>query len=298
MNDNVNILISSKNRKDKDTTSSVMVKLNDDIYVNDDEELFVNMTSFHTVKSFYACQSGLNDCFNVLFKVGGTTIETHTRYLSQGNYSINTLITEIKTLTNNALFDISYNSKLNKFLFKNLFQPTIDIYIVCINSGIFFGLENNIEYKIEVAGTYSSTFINVSGYTNMIIRISGDIDIQNTISNIQNTNYIQDKILGILSLTDVAPMSVIKYDNIDGGYNFRYRVNNKKIPSFNISIVNENGVIFPQMTDWFMVLKFEKVKIKTDYSAMIFDILKNINFYVMSFYSYFNIPSRINIDDL
>lgn len=298
MNDNVNILISSKNRKDKDTTSLVMVKLNDDIYVNDDEELFVNMTSFHTVKSFYACQSGLNDCFNVLFKVGGTTIETHTRYLSQGNYSINTLITEIKTLTNNALFDISYNSKLNKFLFKNLFQPTIDIYIVCINSGIFFGLENNIEYKIEVAGTYSSTFINVSGYTNMIIRISGDIDIQNTISNIQNTNYIQDKILGILSLTDVAPMSVIKYDNIDGGYNFRYRVNNKKIPSFNISIVNENGVIFPQMTDWFMVLKFEKVKIKTDYSAMIFDILKNINFYVMSFYSYFNIPSRINIDDL
>jgi hypothetical protein len=298
MNENINILISSKNRNDNDTSSSMMVKLQDDIYVNENEELYVNMTNFHSVKSFYACQTGLNDTFKVLFKIDGVIIETHTRVLSAGNYTIYTLMNEIKSLTNNALFDISYNSKLNKYLFKNLFQPTFDIYIVCVNSGIFFGFENNVEYKINTDGTLSSIFINVSGYTTMMIKITGNIDIQNTLSNIQDKDFKQDKILGIFSLTDIPPMGVIRYDNFDSGYNFRYKVNNTKIPTFNINIVNEDGIIFPQMTDWFMNVKFEKIKIKPDYMSFIANYLKDISYYVASLYSYMNIPSRITAEDL
>lgn len=297
MTESKNIFISSQNRNINETTSSVMVKLTDDIFVADDEELYVNMTNFHTVKSFYACQSDLNDEFKIIFKSGGGIFETPPIYISQGNYTIKTLADEIKRLTNTH-FELTYESKLNKFMFKNTFQPDLEVYIYCINCGIFLGFENNVEYKIETTGTLSQTFINVAGYTNMIIRINGDIDIQNTLSNIQGKEYKQDKILGVFSLTDVPPMAVIKYDNFDGGYNFRYKVNNNKIPTFNISIVNENGVEFPQMAEWFINLKFEKIKKNVDYMMFIVNYLKDISFYVASLYSYMNIPSRINFNDL
>lgn len=298
MTENTNILISSQNRAISDKTSSVIVNLSDDIFVNEDEELYVNMTNFHTIKSFYACQTGLNDSFKIIFKNGsGGVYETLPISISQGNYTVKSLAEEIKRLTNTH-FELQYDSKLNKFIFKNTFQPNINVYIYCFNCGIFLGFKNGVEYKIEQTGTLSQNFINVSGYTNMIIRINGDIDIQNTLSNIQSKEFKQDKILGIFSLTDVPPMAVIKYDNFDAGYNFRYKVNNNKIPTFNISIINEDGLEFPDMAEWFMNLRFEKIKKQINYMEFIAKYLKDISYYVASLYAFMNFPSRVQMSDL
>jgi len=291
----MNIIISSKNRISNDTNSSVSVKLDRDIVIQPDEECYVNMTSFNMVKSFYACQSGLNDYFQVFFKTGNDVIETYNRYLSQGNYSVKTLLEEIKAKTV-ALFDITYDSKLNKFMYKN--STFFDVYIKPINAGIFFGFENGTEYKIEPSGTYSSKFVNVSGYTHMIIKMEGEINIDSTISNIYSKTYTIDKVLGIFSLTDVAPMSTIKYDNQDGGANFRYKVLNDKIPKFTIKVVNENGDIFPQFTDWVLSLKFEKIKKTNQQFSHIEEMMTDFNYYVKSLYSYLSIPSRISMQDL
>jgi hypothetical protein len=291
----VNIIISSKNRISSDTNSSVSVKLDTDILIQPDEECYVNMTSFNMVKSFYACQSGLNDYFQVFFKSGDEVIETYNRYLTQGNYSVKTLLEEIKARTV-ALFDITYDSKLNKFLYKN--NTFFEVYIKPINAGIFFGFENGTEYRIESTGTYSSKFVNVSGYTHMIIKLEGEINIDNTISNIYSKTYTIDKVLGIFSLTDVAPMSTIKYDNQDGGMNFRYKILNDKIPKFTIKVVNEDGNIFPQMTDWVLSVKFEKIKKKNKQINDIQEMILDLNYYIKSLYSYLSIPSRISIEDL
>ena len=291
----MNIIISSKNRISNDTNSSVSVKLDRDIVIQPDEECYVNMTSFNMVKSFYACQSGLNDYFQVFFKTGNDVIETYNRYLSQGNYSVKTLLEEIKAKTV-ALFDITYDSKLNKFMYKN--STFFDVYIKPINAGIFFGFENGTEYKIEPSGTYSSKFVNVSGYTHMIIKMEGEINIDSTISNIYSKTYTIDKVLGIFSLTDVAPMSTIKYDNQDGGANFRYKVLNDKIPKFTIKVVNENGDIFPQFTDWVLSLKFEKIKKTNQQFSHIEEMMTDFNYYIKSLYSYLSIPSRISMQDL
>lgn len=291
----VNIIISSKNRIKNDTNSSVSVKLDNDILIQPDEECYVNMTSFNMVKSFYACQSGLNDNFKVFFKSGGSIVQTYDIYLSQGNYSVKTLLEEIKVKCP-ALFDISYDVKLNKYLYKN--NTFFDVYIKPINAGVFLGFENGTEYQILAAGTYSSKFINVAGYTHMIIKMDGEINIDNTISNIYSQTYIIDKVLGIFSLTDVAPMSTIKYDNQDGGVNFRYKIINDKIPKFTIKIVNEDGNIFPQMTEWVLSLKFEKVKKQNKQIAHIEEMMTDLNFYIKSLYSYLSIPSRISMEDL
>ena len=298
MDKTFNVVISSKNKLANDTNSSVSVKLKEDIYVSNDEELTICLQSFNMIKSFYACQNGLNNYFQVILKLPGisTPIETYDRYLSEGNYNVNTLMAEIKLQTNNALFDISYDQKLNKYLYKNLFQPTFEVYIKPITAGIFFGFENGVEYKILPSGTYSSKFINISGYTHLIIKISGDINIENTVSNIYTNDYQFDKILGIIGINDVAPMDSIVYEENSSGM-FKHQIANEKISSFSIQIVNENGVVFPQMTDWLCVLKFEKTK-NVNAFENIESILTDINYYLASMYSYFEIPSRITYNDL
>lgn len=293
MNKTLNLIVSSKNKLANDTNSSVTVKLKEDITINNDEELTICLQQFNMIKSFYACQSGLNDYFQVFFKTGNTIITTYDRYLTQGNYTVKSLLDEIKAQTV-GLFDISYDARLNKFLYKN--NTFYDVYVKPINSGIFFGFENNVEYKILSSGIYSSTFINISGFTHLIIKLNGDINIENTVSNIYKNDYQYDRILGIIGINDVAPMDSIVYEENSAGM-FKHKIANDKISTFSIQIVNENGTVFPQMTDWICVLKFEKKKSRDAFENME-SILTDINYYLASLYSYFQIPSRLTYEDI
>lgn len=93
MNQALNVIISSKNKTANETKSSVVVKLKEYFYVDDDEDLYVCMSTFNMIKAFYACQNGLNNYFQVLFKIANTDIvsETFDRYIPEGNYDVNSL---------------------------------------------------------------------------------------------------------------------------------------------------------------------------------------------------------------
>jgi hypothetical protein len=295
-----NVIISTQHKRPSDTNSSIYVKLLDNIFVNNESEyLDVSLQSFNMIKSFYACQSGLNDYFQVIFRLPGDpyNVEVFDRYISEGNYDVRTFILEIKRLTNNALFDITYNIKLNKFVYKNLFQQVFEVYIKPINAGIFLGFENGIEYKIDVAGTQSSKFINLSGYSQMLIKLEGDVSIENTISNVQSETFEYDRILAILPLQNIAPMDSILYQN-DGANIFKHRIGNTSLPSLTIKIVNENGDEFPQMSNWIMMLKFEQTKKDNTQMALMNQILNDILYYVMRFFAYMQIPSNVSVEDL
>lgn len=300
MNQIYNVIISSKNKHSHDTNSSMMIKLKEDIYVENDEELYVCMSSFNMIKSFYACQKGLNDHFQIIVRLhGSSSDEAIDNYIiPEGNYDVRSLMTEIIKITSGQedLFQISYDLKLNKYKYTNLFRPDFDVFIKPISAGIFLGFENNQEYLISSEGTFSSKFINLSGYTSMIIKIEGDVSVENTISNIDNDEFIYDKVLGILNINDIAPMDSIRYED-NNGCMFRHKINNNKIPSFKIKIVNEDGVEFPQMTDWIMILKFEKVKQNNNMIKME-KLLENINYMFMSIYASMGIPSRITLEDV
>jgi hypothetical protein len=295
----LNVVISSKHKKENETNNSVVVKMIDNIFSNSKEDFYVSLSSFNMIKSFYACQNGLNNHFQVIFRLPNEpiAIETFDRYISEGNYHIKSFIEEIKTITNNGLFDISYDSKLNKFIYKNLFQPTFEVYIKPITAGIFLGFENGTEYKILSPGTHSSKFINLSGYSQMIIKLGGDMSIENTISNITGSIFEYDRILAILPLQDIQPMDSITYQN-EGSSIFKHRINSDVLPSFNIKIVNEDGKEFPNMSEWIMMLKFEQIQKDNSQLTLLNNLLSDIRFYIMSFYSYFQIPSRINVEDL
>lgn len=296
-----NVVISSKNKTSpNDTNSSLLVKLKEDIYTENDEELYVCMSSFNMIKSFYACQAGLNNHFQIITRnITSGDVATDNYYISEGNYDVRTLMQEIIKLTKGIenLFQITYDAKLNKYLYKNLFQPTFNIYIKPITAGIFLGFENGNEYLISSQGTYSSKFINVSGYTTMIIKIQGDVDITNTVSNICHTDYEYDKILGVINISDVSPMDSITYAN-NGDNIFRHKVSSRKIPSFKIQIVNEDCKEFTSMTDWIMILRFEKVRKSDTQITQLNQLMADILYYVMKFYAYLQIPSSITLEDL
>lgn len=299
MDETLNVVVSSKNRLKNDTNSSVTIKLKEDIYVENEEELTVCLQSFTMIKSFYACQNGFNNHFQIITRNPVSQDEAIDNYfISEGNYDIRTLMQEIILLTKGIenLFQITYDARLNKFLYKNLFPATYNIYIKPITAGIFLGFENGVEYMISASGTYSSKFVNISGYTNLIVKLAGDISIENTVSNIYTNDYQFDKILGIISINDVAPMDTIVYED-NGSCMFRHKVGNNKISAFSIQIVNENGVVFPQMTDWICVLKFEKIKNKNSFETIEF-FLGEINYYLASLYNYLQIPSRLTYEDL
>ena len=294
-----NVVISSKNKKIQDTNSKMVIKFEEDLvkFVENDEELYVCMSSFHMIKSFYACQNLLNNEFELIIKSEDDEV-IQTCLISEGNYNIKTLIQEIVEITKSVdnMFQISYDIRLNKFIYTNKFSPDFEVYIKPINSGIFLGLENGVEYLISQQGTYSSKFINLSGYTTMIIKIEGDVNLDNTISNINSDQFVYDKILGILNINDVAPMDSITYED-NNGCMFKHKVINRKIPSFKISIVNEDGNEFPQMGEWIMMLKFERVKnnnqmIKSE------NLLENMNYIMMRIFSYMEIPSTITLQDV
>ena len=202
------------------------------------------------------------------------------------------------------MFGIEYIPRLNKYLYKKLVQVNVnnpdaivfDVYIKPITAGIFLGFENGVEYLITEQGTYSSKFINLSGYTSMIVKMEGDASLDNTISNISNKEFVYDKILGIFNIADVAPMDSIRYEDSDGCM-FRHKINSQKIPSFKIKIVNEDGVQFPQMADWIMMLKFQKVR-KSDAMVKVESLLDNMNYMMSSIYAYMGIPSRITLEDV
>jgi len=292
-----NVLISSKNKKALDSNTFFEVSLQDEFFVENDEDMYVCMTQFHTIKSFYACQDGLNNHFQVILRLPNEpiAIEVFDIYIPEGNYNVKSLKEEIQKLTNNGLFDISYEMRTNKYLYKNLFQPQFEVYIKPITAAVFLGFENGLEYKIEADGTYSSKFINIAGYTSLVIKVAGDLNLENSISNLDSQVFRYDKILGVLNINDVASMDSIVFEN--DGCLFRHKVVGQKACTFRVQVVNEDGKEFTNMADWNMSLRFERIKTVNRFSTQE-KILSQINFYLGSIYMFLNIPSRISLQDL
>ena len=295
-----NVLISSKHKKELDTNNIFEVKLQDTFFkMEAGEEMYVCMTQFHTIKTFYACQTGLNDTFQIITRNQESQDETVDTYtIPQGNYNVKTFMDELIKITKSIedLFQISYDAKVNRYVFKNLFNSNFEVYIKSINAGVLLGLDDGIEYQVTAQGTYSSNFVNLSGYTSLVIKIDGDLNINNSVSNIEDDKFRYEKVLAILSINDKAPMDSITYEN--DNCLFKHRVNmNKENNAFKIRISNEDGILLADMSDWIMTLKFEKVR-KVNQYAMIEKLLSNLNFYLGSLYLYLELPTSITWNDL
>ena len=251
------------------------------------------------IKSFYAVQNGLNSEFNILLKnkTTGEFDEPYIRSISQGNYTVRSLIKELKSKTFDLL-DVSYDDRLNKFLFKRLDVVSdgsidineYDVFIEPINSAVFLGIPNNEKLLITTEGVHSPNFINVNGYTTMMVKLGGGISIENSLSNVTNSHFEINKTLAIIDMQQVRPMDSIIYSHQNNDDSFK--IYDKKINNFTIEIVNENNQTFPQMSDYILNLCFEKRTEKNEMLDVIKKMLVRLNdliFYILFAFDKMNI---------
>lgn len=282
MNKN-NIIICSKNRTIEEPSSSkVSVLLNNELSCSENEYFTVNIVSFNMIKSFYCIQNQLNNIFYIILRKPNDNNE-YIRYIPTGNYNIDSILVHLNTQCF-GLIDITYNETFNKFNFiKKINESTdgYDVFIKPTNSGEVLGLLNNVEFPITFEGQLSTTFINISGYSTLLLKMSG-ISIDNSYVNLTTANYGVSQIIGLINVAGIIPMDSITYESTNDN---KYIIKNKKINSFNIEIVNENNLNFPQMSDYILHLNFEKHLIKSDeFIKSILSKLNDIIFYIVYFF--------------
>ena len=293
MNKN-NVIICSKNRRKENTsTSSLDVELSTPLKCGENEFFTVNIQSFNMIKSFYAIQNGLNNKFFVVMKgEDGAYVEEFVRYIPQGNYTVASLLIKLQELCFN-LVNVEYDRILNKFKYTKSTSPDYniagyDMYIRCENCGLILGFDDGVEKLINTM-TLSDNFVNVSGFTSLIIKLGG-LSMSSSYINMVSSKYDISRMIGIVDIASIMPMDSIVY-NSDVG---QYKITDKIITRFSIDIVNENNVIFPQMSDYILNLVFEKHSLPTDFNVMFNTLMTRINdliFYISYLFQYFNISS-------
>jgi hypothetical protein len=181
------------------------------------------------------------------------------------------------------------------------------MYIKPINSGNFFGIDNNVEKLILTTGTLSTNPINVNSILALSIGIDGDISFNynNMESSINNSVYKPSDLIFQTSV-NVPKGYLIDYQNIDGGDSFKYTLGNpEKIKYFTLSVYDQDGNTITDMTDYIIHLQFEvndkskkEILMKTliDYNKQSYLVLGHIFDIIHSIYNaFFKIKSNPNI---
>lgn len=286
MNTN-NIIVNSKNRASL-SSSSVNVELNTPLICGENEYFTVNIVSFHMIKSFYAIQTNLNSVFYIVLSNEVETNE-YIRNIPSGNYNVSTLLKTLKELCF-GLIEIEYNKTLNKFEFSRVENENTDgydLFIRCVNCGTVLGFENNIDTLIPIDKIVSDTFVNISGYSSLLIKLN-ELSLINSYMNLNNDRYEINKLIGIIDIASVMPMDSIILNNDCT----KYKINDKIISQFSIDITNEYNSSFPQMSDYILNLSFEKHSLPMDFNIMFNTYMTRFNdlmFYISYLFQYLGI---------
>jgi hypothetical protein len=172
------------------------------------------------------------------------------------------------------------------------------MYINAVNSGCFFGLNNNVDISISLTGTECTNPINTNSIRALSIGIDGDISFNNNNmeSNLNNSVYKASDLIFQTSVS-VPKCYLLNYQNIDGGDSFKYTLgNNDRIKYFILSVYDQDGNTITDMTDYIIHIQFtinkksnQELLLKTliDYNKQSYLILGHIFDILNNMYSYF-----------
>ena len=257
----INIYVNSKNRKSDESPSNFSVIIPDSLLkCNSDEYFTLSINSFYCYNDFYQCNINCNS-FKIIFRTNLNAVYLTTNYtLNVGNPNVYDLITDINTKLSGIL-TCTYNEIKNKITYTRTYAQTtnyFNMYILCVNSGSFFGLNNNVETLILTTGTESTYPININTIKALSIGIDGDISFNynNMESNLTNSLYKASDLIFQMGL-NVPRGYLLDYQNVDGGDSFRYNLGNKdRIKYFILSVYDQDGNTITDMTDYIIHIQF------------------------------------------
>jgi hypothetical protein len=172
------------------------------------------------------------------------------------------------------------------------------MYINAINSGCFFGLNNNVETIILSTGSESINPININSIRALSVGIDGDISFNNNNmeSNLNNSVYKASDLI-FQTAVNVPKGFLIDYQNIDGGDSFKFTLgNHDRIKYFILSVYDQDGNTITDMTDYIIHIQFTinkksqkeaLLKSLIDYNKQSYLILGHIFDIFNNLYSYF-----------
>ena len=297
----INIYVNSKNRKSDETPSNYSVIIPDGLLkVNKDEYFTMSVNSFYCYNDFYQCNINSNS-FNIIFRTNINDVYLTQKFnLNIGNPNIYDLINDINTKLSGYL-TCSYNNIKNKITYTRTYAQTsnyYNMYIYPINSGGFFGFNNNVETLISSSNTEGTYPININTIRALSIGIDGDISFNNNNmeSNLNNSVYKASDLI-FQTAVSVPRGYLITYQNIDGGDSFKYNLgNNDRIKYFILSVYDQDGNTITDMTDYIIHIQFtinkksqqeQLLKTLIDYNKQSYLIIGHIFDIMNNLYNYF-----------
>jgi hypothetical protein len=273
---NINLYVSSKNRLDG-TASSFTVNLPNGLLTNEEyEEWVLSVNGFYLINSWYNIQKSYNNQFQLLVNNVAVSLE-----LNEGSPNIYELYDDVVLKTNSYL-NIVYNRITNKFTYYNISGTTLSI--IPLNCGGFLGFENLTVNDIDVDGTECELPINVQGDMMLFLRLyGGDITLQNdSIDNFNDGLYETCDIIFSIPI-NVPSGALISYNGGDNNFKHKLSQSRNDIDKFHLIIVNERGQQITGMTDYYLLLQFQK---NVNYYIVILKYLEDIKTIFKNIYEF------------
>jgi len=287
--DQINVYINSKNRPANETVSNFNVSIPDGLLrlYDKNEYWTLNVNFFSCFNSWYNCMHDFNDEFELIYhNNSGVQTEVINCKLTEGNPDVYDVKTNLNALLKTHV-TVTYDKPRNIFVYKRSSVTTTDrtkLYLNIINAEDFLGFPKSkrntlIELPL-LTNVYSEQPINVVGDEAITINIHGDADLEgNTVDNFGSSVFVPSDIIFCQAI-DVAPYSLLQYNNEDAGDSFQYRLKQtREIKNFNLVVKNQDNEIIPKMTDYLLTLQFVKHKSidkNTTLLTQILDYLKQM----------------------
>jgi hypothetical protein len=263
----INLYIDSKKRNNDEKINSLKINLPSGYITCKNDEYFVlNVNSFHTVATWYNCNSSNNKGKLISKSIDGSIYQTLNFELPVGNPNV---LQIDKSLSFSLLgfIKVSYDSVKNKFVFyrdESLGYVHHTIYLLPTTCGQFLGFNNNVEVEITPYGVMSENKINVISLKALNIKVSGDIDLVNgTLDNFSSSSFTHNNII-FNYVIDTKFYNCLGYNNSDTSNNYVLSNNNLgQINNFTLDILDQDLKHIEDMEDYILHLQFIKTKKQT-----------------------------------
>jgi len=275
----INLYINSKNRNIDEKINSLKINLPSGYITCKNDDYFVlNVNSFHTVATWYNCNSSNNRGKLISKTVFGSVYQTLNFELPIGNPNV-LQIDKSVSFSLLGFAKVSYDSIKNKFIFYR--DETLDvvhhrIYLSPVTCGQFLGFDNNVEVEITSYGVMSDNKVNVISLKAINIKVSGDIDLVNgTLDNFSSSGFTHNNII-FNYVIDTKFYNCLGYNNSDTSNNYVLSHNNLgQINTFTLDILDQDLKHIEDMEDYILHLQFIKTKKQTP-DMILFKLLEYV----------------------
>jgi hypothetical protein len=254
--------ISSVNRVSNEYAYNFTIDYPDGILSCEQQEYIeLNVLSFDMLNTMYNMNAS-NNTFRIKKATAvGVVVADVLCEVPAGNYTVKTLLAEIKTFIKSAFtldtnITTTYNEAQNTYTFKKNSLATEVYTFTPISIGKLLNMTNNVAITITTSGV-STGLINLQDYSKVIVKTKGVSYYYSNIDNLVSTNrqFLSD-IIFFKTKSDVEPFKVLKYNNEDGGNSFVYTIADKHVNSISFQLKNERDEYITDCPDYLMVVQY------------------------------------------